>query len=134
MIRRPPRSTLSSSSAASDVYKRQYQRRVHGMQDQTHTIILLQFTEDPKTRSYMHYQNISEALDSIMSLYESTIKFQDQTLSQASYDISEIYEYIEKLNDLTILTYNIQIQGYVPRGKDWCKLKLFHYLNSKSKQ
>eukprot|EP00828_Plagiopyla_frontata_P033709 TRINITY_DN4377_c0_g1_i1.p1 TRINITY_DN4377_c0_g1~~TRINITY_DN4377_c0_g1_i1.p1 ORF type:complete len:252 (+),score=53.78 TRINITY_DN4377_c0_g1_i1:109-864(+) len=31
MMRRPPRSTLSSSSAASDVYKRQYQRRVHGM-------------------------------------------------------------------------------------------------------
>eukprot|EP00658_Telonema_sp_P-2_P011221 TRINITY_DN14261_c0_g1_i4.p1 TRINITY_DN14261_c0_g1~~TRINITY_DN14261_c0_g1_i4.p1 ORF type:complete len:232 (+),score=62.55 TRINITY_DN14261_c0_g1_i4:132-827(+) len=32
MIRRPPRSTLSSSSAASDVYKRQYQRRVRGME------------------------------------------------------------------------------------------------------
>eukprot|EP00656_Telonema_subtile_P031388 TRINITY_DN34358_c0_g1_i1.p1 TRINITY_DN34358_c0_g1~~TRINITY_DN34358_c0_g1_i1.p1 ORF type:complete len:394 (+),score=148.35 TRINITY_DN34358_c0_g1_i1:110-1291(+) len=31
MIRRPPRSTLSSSSAASDVYKRQYQRRVRGI-------------------------------------------------------------------------------------------------------
>eukprot|EP00656_Telonema_subtile_P000660 TRINITY_DN10304_c0_g1_i1.p1 TRINITY_DN10304_c0_g1~~TRINITY_DN10304_c0_g1_i1.p1 ORF type:complete len:187 (+),score=33.53 TRINITY_DN10304_c0_g1_i1:42-602(+) len=30
MTRRPPRSTLSSSSAASDVYKRQYQRRVRG--------------------------------------------------------------------------------------------------------
>eukprot|EP00656_Telonema_subtile_P012306 TRINITY_DN16191_c0_g1_i2.p1 TRINITY_DN16191_c0_g1~~TRINITY_DN16191_c0_g1_i2.p1 ORF type:complete len:122 (+),score=14.66 TRINITY_DN16191_c0_g1_i2:32-397(+) len=30
MIRQPPRSTLSSSSAASDVYKRQYQRRVRG--------------------------------------------------------------------------------------------------------
>ena len=28
MIRRPPRSTLSSSSAASDVYKRQYQEKV----------------------------------------------------------------------------------------------------------
>src|SRR5674536_357054 len=27
MIRRPPRSTLSSSSAASDVYKRQMQRK-----------------------------------------------------------------------------------------------------------
>eukprot|EP00658_Telonema_sp_P-2_P039534 TRINITY_DN28270_c0_g2_i2.p1 TRINITY_DN28270_c0_g2~~TRINITY_DN28270_c0_g2_i2.p1 ORF type:complete len:1120 (-),score=319.90 TRINITY_DN28270_c0_g2_i2:60-3419(-) len=33
MIRRPPRSTLSSSSAASDVYKRQYQRRVRGTQN-----------------------------------------------------------------------------------------------------
>eukprot|EP00658_Telonema_sp_P-2_P031693 TRINITY_DN23661_c0_g1_i2.p1 TRINITY_DN23661_c0_g1~~TRINITY_DN23661_c0_g1_i2.p1 ORF type:complete len:243 (-),score=67.15 TRINITY_DN23661_c0_g1_i2:65-793(-) len=29
MIRRPPRSTLSSSSAASDVYKRQYQQYAH---------------------------------------------------------------------------------------------------------
>eukprot|EP00831_Metopus_contortus_P079098 TRINITY_DN7799_c0_g1_i5.p2 TRINITY_DN7799_c0_g1~~TRINITY_DN7799_c0_g1_i5.p2 ORF type:complete len:223 (-),score=37.50 TRINITY_DN7799_c0_g1_i5:121-789(-) len=31
MIRRPPRSTQGVSSAASDVYKRQYQRRVHGV-------------------------------------------------------------------------------------------------------
>eukprot|EP00657_Telonema_sp_P-1_P008186 TRINITY_DN2890_c0_g1_i1.p1 TRINITY_DN2890_c0_g1~~TRINITY_DN2890_c0_g1_i1.p1 ORF type:complete len:104 (+),score=46.46 TRINITY_DN2890_c0_g1_i1:115-426(+) len=31
MIRRPPRSTQSRSSAASDVYKRQYQRRVRGL-------------------------------------------------------------------------------------------------------
>eukprot|EP00825_Cyclidium_porcatum_P001669 TRINITY_DN10760_c0_g1_i1.p3 TRINITY_DN10760_c0_g1~~TRINITY_DN10760_c0_g1_i1.p3 ORF type:complete len:102 (-),score=28.67 TRINITY_DN10760_c0_g1_i1:114-419(-) len=30
MIRRPPRSTHCISSAASDVYKRQYKRRVHG--------------------------------------------------------------------------------------------------------
>eukprot|EP00825_Cyclidium_porcatum_P017646 TRINITY_DN20339_c0_g1_i1.p2 TRINITY_DN20339_c0_g1~~TRINITY_DN20339_c0_g1_i1.p2 ORF type:complete len:216 (-),score=34.83 TRINITY_DN20339_c0_g1_i1:34-681(-) len=33
MIRRPPRSTHCISSAASDVYKRQYQRRVHGVQE-----------------------------------------------------------------------------------------------------
>eukprot|EP00825_Cyclidium_porcatum_P047562 TRINITY_DN775_c0_g1_i2.p1 TRINITY_DN775_c0_g1~~TRINITY_DN775_c0_g1_i2.p1 ORF type:complete len:798 (-),score=132.01 TRINITY_DN775_c0_g1_i2:82-2475(-) len=33
MIRRPPRSTHCISSAASDVYKRQYQRRVHGIYD-----------------------------------------------------------------------------------------------------
>eukprot|EP00831_Metopus_contortus_P026936 TRINITY_DN2277_c0_g1_i4.p1 TRINITY_DN2277_c0_g1~~TRINITY_DN2277_c0_g1_i4.p1 ORF type:complete len:257 (+),score=68.13 TRINITY_DN2277_c0_g1_i4:167-937(+) len=31
MIRRPPRSTQGVSSAASDVYKRQVQRRVHGV-------------------------------------------------------------------------------------------------------
>eukprot|EP00831_Metopus_contortus_P045594 TRINITY_DN36568_c0_g2_i1.p1 TRINITY_DN36568_c0_g2~~TRINITY_DN36568_c0_g2_i1.p1 ORF type:complete len:230 (+),score=46.52 TRINITY_DN36568_c0_g2_i1:38-727(+) len=34
MIRRPPRSTQGVSSAASDVYKRQYQRRVHGENQQ----------------------------------------------------------------------------------------------------
>eukprot|EP00656_Telonema_subtile_P000011 TRINITY_DN10003_c0_g1_i7.p1 TRINITY_DN10003_c0_g1~~TRINITY_DN10003_c0_g1_i7.p1 ORF type:complete len:296 (-),score=53.02 TRINITY_DN10003_c0_g1_i7:614-1501(-) len=35
MNRRQPRSTLSSSSAASDVYKRQYQRRVRGKRFRT---------------------------------------------------------------------------------------------------
>src|SRR5664279_1320535 len=33
MIRRPPRSTLSSSSAASDVYKRQVYRLIAGQRD-----------------------------------------------------------------------------------------------------
>eukprot|EP00831_Metopus_contortus_P009854 TRINITY_DN13804_c0_g1_i2.p4 TRINITY_DN13804_c0_g1~~TRINITY_DN13804_c0_g1_i2.p4 ORF type:complete len:116 (+),score=37.16 TRINITY_DN13804_c0_g1_i2:93-440(+) len=36
MIRRPPRSTQGVSSAASDVYKRQYQRRVHGRMAKEH--------------------------------------------------------------------------------------------------
>eukprot|EP00828_Plagiopyla_frontata_P028264 TRINITY_DN365_c0_g1_i11.p1 TRINITY_DN365_c0_g1~~TRINITY_DN365_c0_g1_i11.p1 ORF type:complete len:191 (+),score=36.69 TRINITY_DN365_c0_g1_i11:122-694(+) len=40
MIRRPPRSTLSSSSAASDVYKRQYQRRVHGAYQNNYLILI----------------------------------------------------------------------------------------------
>eukprot|EP00658_Telonema_sp_P-2_P021459 TRINITY_DN18545_c0_g1_i4.p1 TRINITY_DN18545_c0_g1~~TRINITY_DN18545_c0_g1_i4.p1 ORF type:complete len:257 (+),score=42.55 TRINITY_DN18545_c0_g1_i4:99-869(+) len=40
MIRRPPRSTLSSSSAASDVYKRQYQRRVRGRRCGMHPVVL----------------------------------------------------------------------------------------------
>eukprot|EP00825_Cyclidium_porcatum_P011901 TRINITY_DN16161_c0_g1_i1.p3 TRINITY_DN16161_c0_g1~~TRINITY_DN16161_c0_g1_i1.p3 ORF type:complete len:113 (-),score=15.99 TRINITY_DN16161_c0_g1_i1:680-1018(-) len=42
MLRRPPRSTHCISSAASDVYKRQYQRRVHGLElsdDVLHTCV-----------------------------------------------------------------------------------------------
>src|SRR5680860_1369576 len=41
MIRRPPRSTQSRSSAASDVYKRQVQTRTgsHGCCDTNHTLI-----------------------------------------------------------------------------------------------
>eukprot|EP00831_Metopus_contortus_P052115 TRINITY_DN43758_c0_g1_i1.p2 TRINITY_DN43758_c0_g1~~TRINITY_DN43758_c0_g1_i1.p2 ORF type:complete len:127 (+),score=40.15 TRINITY_DN43758_c0_g1_i1:74-454(+) len=39
MIRRPPRSTQGVSSAASDVYKRQYQRRVHGNMEELKTMI-----------------------------------------------------------------------------------------------
>src|SRR5664280_3475687 len=47
MIRRPPRSTLSSSSAASDVYKRQMYDFAHGQSDYfegvTHSLCTLEF-------------------------------------------------------------------------------------------
>eukprot|EP00831_Metopus_contortus_P014384 TRINITY_DN15954_c0_g1_i3.p2 TRINITY_DN15954_c0_g1~~TRINITY_DN15954_c0_g1_i3.p2 ORF type:complete len:126 (-),score=39.26 TRINITY_DN15954_c0_g1_i3:40-417(-) len=45
MIRRPPRSTQGVSSAASDVYKRQYQRRVHGLVENT-VVILEKINEE----------------------------------------------------------------------------------------
>eukprot|EP00656_Telonema_subtile_P053136 TRINITY_DN75_c0_g1_i3.p1 TRINITY_DN75_c0_g1~~TRINITY_DN75_c0_g1_i3.p1 ORF type:complete len:691 (-),score=141.30 TRINITY_DN75_c0_g1_i3:170-2242(-) len=45
MIRRPPRSTLSSSSAASDVYKRQYQRRVRGIAHSSMENFVLSFNQ-----------------------------------------------------------------------------------------
>eukprot|EP00658_Telonema_sp_P-2_P051531 TRINITY_DN39603_c0_g1_i1.p1 TRINITY_DN39603_c0_g1~~TRINITY_DN39603_c0_g1_i1.p1 ORF type:complete len:130 (+),score=43.24 TRINITY_DN39603_c0_g1_i1:84-473(+) len=48
MIRRPPRSTLSSSSAASDVYKRQGGSRVMGKGQMTAVEIL----EEMRTGTY----------------------------------------------------------------------------------
>eukprot|EP00656_Telonema_subtile_P055605 TRINITY_DN8663_c0_g1_i3.p1 TRINITY_DN8663_c0_g1~~TRINITY_DN8663_c0_g1_i3.p1 ORF type:complete len:209 (+),score=45.94 TRINITY_DN8663_c0_g1_i3:118-744(+) len=49
MIRRPPRSTLSSSSAASDVYKRQYQRRVRGVRNAMEQLAIS--TKEPRGES-----------------------------------------------------------------------------------
>eukprot|EP00658_Telonema_sp_P-2_P049416 TRINITY_DN37593_c0_g1_i1.p1 TRINITY_DN37593_c0_g1~~TRINITY_DN37593_c0_g1_i1.p1 ORF type:complete len:335 (+),score=93.00 TRINITY_DN37593_c0_g1_i1:133-1137(+) len=54
MIRRPPRSTLSSSSAASDVYKRQYQRRVRG----SHTRM-----DSSDQEEFEEFEEVEECLD-----------------------------------------------------------------------
>ena len=37
--------------------------------DQTHTIIMAQFNEDPKTRSYLHFSTLNEALECLQFLF-----------------------------------------------------------------
>eukprot|EP00831_Metopus_contortus_P028227 TRINITY_DN23522_c0_g1_i1.p1 TRINITY_DN23522_c0_g1~~TRINITY_DN23522_c0_g1_i1.p1 ORF type:complete len:148 (+),score=29.40 TRINITY_DN23522_c0_g1_i1:128-571(+) len=57
MIRRPPRSTQGVSSAASDVYKRQYKRRVHGQEKKLYGIkILYKFDPINKTEKEEFYE------------------------------------------------------------------------------
>eukprot|EP00658_Telonema_sp_P-2_P030856 TRINITY_DN23228_c0_g2_i1.p1 TRINITY_DN23228_c0_g2~~TRINITY_DN23228_c0_g2_i1.p1 ORF type:complete len:119 (+),score=23.73 TRINITY_DN23228_c0_g2_i1:97-453(+) len=46
MIRRPPRSTLSSSSAASDVYKRQGNNGINGNQPDPFRMMVIQFIKN----------------------------------------------------------------------------------------
>ena len=67
MIRRPPRSTLSSSSAASDVYKRQQLDRALGYgpggsgfkSQQAHQNYIVFFCEDCKTLLMNFINNLS---------------------------------------------------------------------------
>src|SRR5674536_215076 len=59
MIRRPPRSTLSSSSAASDVYKRQHCKQFADIHDRRYTHALKKskpcdfLTEDDRCHVYV---------------------------------------------------------------------------------
>eukprot|EP00831_Metopus_contortus_P080789 TRINITY_DN8344_c0_g1_i1.p1 TRINITY_DN8344_c0_g1~~TRINITY_DN8344_c0_g1_i1.p1 ORF type:complete len:328 (+),score=95.33 TRINITY_DN8344_c0_g1_i1:40-984(+) len=68
MIRRPPRSTQGVSSAASDVYKRQYQRRVHGEKKYTQNYDNLneQLLQERKT----HSESLAELEKSYKELEE----------------------------------------------------------------
>eukprot|EP00831_Metopus_contortus_P031811 TRINITY_DN25859_c0_g1_i2.p2 TRINITY_DN25859_c0_g1~~TRINITY_DN25859_c0_g1_i2.p2 ORF type:complete len:118 (+),score=32.05 TRINITY_DN25859_c0_g1_i2:133-486(+) len=70
MIRRPPRSTQGVSSAASDVYKRQYQRRVHGNMSEQNFSITGSNPSKPSKKDYssiekskMKSLNVSQDLD-----------------------------------------------------------------------
>src|SRR5665648_1254555 len=62
MIRRPPRSTLSSSSAASDVYKRQailFESGFYKMMDKTIAVVT---SEDERIERVMKRDKITEEL------------------------------------------------------------------------
>eukprot|EP00656_Telonema_subtile_P024039 TRINITY_DN2580_c0_g1_i2.p1 TRINITY_DN2580_c0_g1~~TRINITY_DN2580_c0_g1_i2.p1 ORF type:complete len:549 (-),score=147.74 TRINITY_DN2580_c0_g1_i2:180-1826(-) len=87
MIRRPPRSTLSSSSAASDVYKRQYQRRVRDWRGAAMVKFNKDLTANKKEKwndHYLRYKDMKVCLDSGSSA-ETAAQF--DALYQQSLDI-----------------------------------------------
>ena len=76
MIRRPPRSTLDRSSAASDVYKRQAQDLTDPMQEvileeelvKDEIDIQIDLLKDPDSVSYTHLRAHETVLDLVCRL------------------------------------------------------------------
>eukprot|EP00831_Metopus_contortus_P012021 TRINITY_DN14825_c0_g1_i4.p1 TRINITY_DN14825_c0_g1~~TRINITY_DN14825_c0_g1_i4.p1 ORF type:complete len:297 (+),score=58.42 TRINITY_DN14825_c0_g1_i4:122-1012(+) len=74
MIRRPPRSTQGVSSAASDVYKRQYQRRVHGASEAAFRCQVKQVQDlfrefDPNAPLLTYVNSFDKLLDEMMKRF-----------------------------------------------------------------
>ena len=81
MIRRPPRTTQGRSSAASDVYKRQYQDLVNQFTDLQNQFIVLQQEYNKLVMSYQ------EQTASLNRLQESFKDFQKQVKTAQSKSI-----------------------------------------------
>ena len=44
----------------------------------SHTVVMIQFTEDENSKTYMDFDTIQEALDGICQTYEQKLKFAHQ--------------------------------------------------------
>jgi regulator of PEP synthase PpsR (kinase-PPPase family) len=93
-----------------------------------HTIVLVQFTQNRSSRTYNDFESVADAMEGILKLYEQKLKEQSPNMKSITYDIKDLYEYIERVTDLSCLVYNPQLQAYVPCGKDWIKRRIYIHL------
>jgi len=70
---------------------------------QSHTIVLAQYTNNINTRTFADFENVSSAMDGICQLYEQKLKVLNPNVRNLSYDISDLYAYIDQLGDLSCL-------------------------------
>lgn len=94
--------------------------------DPAHTIVLMQATAKPAARQYADYESVPQALESIITQFESTLT--KSTNTPPSYDISQLYGYIDGLPDLVCLTFDSALQAYQPHSKQWIKNAIFKLL------
>ena len=59
-----------------------------------HTIVLIQYTSNLQTRSYIDFPSVGAAMDALVKMYEHKLKELNPSLQHITYDISDLYKYL----------------------------------------
>lgn len=51
-----------------------------------------------------------------------------------TYDIGDLFGYMDFLGDLCCLVFNQQLNAYIPHNKEWMKDRLFQHLKMQVRQ
>ncbi|KAE9589013.1 hypothetical protein Lal_00012596 [Lupinus albus] len=100
----------------------------HNNNNNRHTIILMQASQNRGTRTFMDYDSVTHAMDGICALYERKLKELNPAIRNLSYDISDLYNFIDGLADMSALVYDSSIHAYLPHDRQWIKQKTFQHL------
>mmetsp|Transcript_80958 Transcript_80958/g.203724 ORF Transcript_80958/g.203724 Transcript_80958/m.203724 type:complete len:109 (+) Transcript_80958:183-509(+) len=103
-------------------------------EQQRHTIVLMQFDEARESRTYVDYEAIPAALDGVCQLYEQSLKAANPHLKSITYDISDLFGYIDGLGDLCCLVFNPPSNSYIPHNREWIKARVFEHLREQVQQ
>jgi len=90
-----------------------------------HTIVLLQPT-NKSSRTFLDYETIEAAMDGICGLFEADLKRQHPQRGQITYDIADLYRYLDSFTDITCLV--LEGKMYAPCNKDWVKERILVHL------
>jgi len=68
----------------------------------------------------------------ICGLFERKLKELNPNMKNISYEVSDLYKYIESYPDLCALVLDPQLNAYVPYAKDWIKKRIFTHLKKQA--
>jgi hypothetical protein len=68
-----------------------------------HTILLVQPSSSVKT--YMDYESVPAAMDGVCAMFEKRLKELNPQMRSITYDINDLYHYVDSLPDLSALVF-----------------------------
>ncbi|XP_003339493.1 enhancer of rudimentary homolog isoform X1 [Monodelphis domestica] len=116
----PPSSKMASQASTTPV--------------KSHTILLVQPTKRPEGRTYADYESVNECMEGVCKMYEEHLKRMNPNSPSITYDISQLFDFIDDLADLSCLVYRADTQTYQPYNKDWIKEKIYVLLRRQAQQ
>lgn len=96
--------------------------------DGRHTILLMQASRNKATRTYLDYETVSLAMDGLCNLFEKKLRELNPVKRSLTYDVNDLYKFMDDMEDVSALVYDPKIQAYVPCTKDWIKKRCFNHL------
>merc|ERR1712071_699195 len=83
--------------------------------------------DNPETRTYSDYESVNECMEGVCKIYEEHLKRLNPNTPSITYDISQLFDFIDQLTDLSCLVYQKISNTYAPYNKDWIKEKIYIY-------
>uniref|UniRef100_G3NP05 Enhancer of rudimentary homolog n=1 Tax=Gasterosteus aculeatus aculeatus TaxID=481459 RepID=G3NP05_GASAC len=96
---------------------------VHRLRNKTtikimsHTILLVQPTKRPEGRTYADYESVNECMEGVCKMYEEHLKRMNPNSPSITYDISQLFDFIDDLADLSCLVIRAAPQRYQPQTR-----------------
>lgn len=100
--------------------------------DNQHTILLVQFNERDESRTWEDYTSRTDCLDGICGLFERRLKKDNPHTRKLTYDIKDLFDYVDRLRDISCLIYDKNHRIYEPKGRDWVKRAVFEHLKGQA--
>lgn len=80
---------------------------------QAHTILLVQPGPKPESRTYSDYESVNECMEGVCKIYEEHLKRLNPNTPSITYDISQLFDFIDQLTDLSCLVWVKCLQTFL---------------------
>jgi len=97
-----------------------------------HTILLVQPGKKPEGRTYSDYESVNECLEGTCKIFEEYLKKINPNSPSITYDISQLFDFIDQLADLSCLVFDKSSGKYIPHNKSWIKEKIYILLRQQA--
>ncbi|KAL3147855.1 hypothetical protein ABBQ32_002577 [Trebouxia sp. C0010 RCD-2024] len=99
-----------------------------------HTIVLVQPTNNKSSRTYLDYPSVHHAMDGLCKDFERKLRGLNPTMATITYEITDLYAYIDQMTDMSALVYAPEPNAYIPCNKDWIKKQAYNHLRDQGKR
>ena len=92
------------------------------------TLLLIQADPRyPESRTYQFYESVTKCVEGVCKIYEEYLKTKYPHRSSITYDLHELYEYLDQFYDMNFLVFQRETGTYAPFTKDWIKERITAY-------
>lgn len=98
-----------------------------------HTILLMQPESNPMSRTYFDYQGPSGMAQDLVAKYEQRLRKLNPSTRNFTYDVKDLYAWLDGLHDLSALVFSGQTTMYQPFGLPWIKKKVLNHLKRQAR-
>jgi hypothetical protein len=93
-----------------------------------HSILLIQYSKAANSRTYLDFDTVKLMLDGVCKLFEERLKKQFPNQRNITYDVSDLFTFIDELGDLAVMVFDPKSLQYQPHNKEWIKERVLRHL------